>query len=206
MSRRQGTLLCIALLACSPREDESGVTYERMIDQPRYDVYEESRFFPDGKVLQHPPEGTVPVNAVTEGDGTPVTRDLLLVGEARFRIFCAACHGVGGHGGSIVAMNMQPPRPPSLHGAAARAMTGRQLYELITHGGQRMPSYAAELPVPERWAVVAYVQRLQREPLATAEAREDSARGVLVRRRDSIVIADSVRRADSLARARSQSH
>jgi hypothetical protein len=34
-----------------------------------------------------------------------------------------------------------------------------------------MPSYAEELPVPERWAVVAYVQALQlsqRAPLSAA--------------------------------------
>jgi hypothetical protein len=39
-----------------------------------------------------------------------------------------------------------------------------------------MPGYAAELPVEDRWAVVAYVRWLQRRGAISGEEREDSIR------------------------------
>jgi hypothetical protein len=49
--------------------------------------------------------------------------------------------------------------PPSLHRYVDRP--AGYIYEVITKGFGMMASYAAELTVEERWAVVAYVRALQ---------------------------------------------
>jgi hypothetical protein len=54
-------------------------------------------------------------------------------------------------------MSLRPP--PTLHKYADRPPG--YIFEVITRGFGLMASYAAELTVEERWAVVAYVRALQ---------------------------------------------
>jgi hypothetical protein len=58
-----------------------------------------------------------------------------------------------------VALNMSLRKPPSLH--AFRDVPDGHLYRVVANGFGLMPSYAAELSVEDRWAVVAYVRALQ---------------------------------------------
>jgi mono/diheme cytochrome c family protein len=165
------TLLVLALLALlaacgGQREDGSGWDWNRMQVQPRYAAYGPSRFFSDGRAMRPPPAGTVARESsdgdVADGGVAPmpaVTAALLARGRDRFGIYCAVCHGEAMDGQSLVASNMDPPRPPALRGPGARALAPEALYAVITHGFGRMPSYASELPPPDRWAVVAWVER-----------------------------------------------
>lgn len=159
------------LVACDVSPD-----YERMVNQHRYDPYEQSTFFEDGLIMRHPPAGTVRHDRVTgppaltagitDGrftDRIPLPVDAALVerGRNRFEIFCAPCHGLLGDGESQVAENMSLRPPPSLHIERIRAYPPGRIYHVIESGYGVMRSYAAELPLYERWAVVAYVQALQ---------------------------------------------
>lgn len=177
-----------------------GPDLERMIEQPRYEPYEAGPRFPDDRVLQHPPSGTVPrdpsaagaagvstreaVGAAGDGIPIPITQEVLEEGRRNWGIHCAACHGAGGYGGSIVALNMQPPLPTPLVTGHGAEHTPREYFDVITDGAERMPSYASELSARERWAVVAYMTRVlqQPHPLTPAE-RADSARAQVIRRR-----------------------
>jgi mono/diheme cytochrome c family protein len=159
---------------------------DQMADnQPKANRYRDSKFFADGLTMQAPPEGTVPreritLNAVVttgrEGDGPiqtngeplpvyaktvpiPVTRKLLDLGRKRYDITCGTCHGPLGDGDSIVARQMALRPPPSLHRYTAKP--AGYIYEVATKGFGMMASYAAELTVEERWAVVAYIRALQ---------------------------------------------
>jgi len=154
--------------------------------QPRERAYRVSDFFADGQVMHAPPAGTVPRErrtmnpALTTGVSgytgqfgengervvryanripLPVTRELLALGRKRYDITCGTCHGPLGDGDSIVATQMSLRPPPSLHLYANRAPG--YIFEVATHGFGMMASYAAELSVEERWAVVAYVRALQ---------------------------------------------
>jgi hypothetical protein len=154
--------------------------------QPRARAYKESVFFSDGLSMWAAPEGTVPRERITmkpvlttgrEGETgqiaangervpsfaraipLPVTRKLLDLGRKRFDITCATCHGPVGDGNSIVATQMSLRPPPSLH--KYNEKPPGYIFEVITKGFGLMASYAAELTIEERWAVVAYVRALQ---------------------------------------------
>ena len=155
--------------------------FERMRHQDKYKLYGESGVFGDGNAMQAPPAGAVPI----EVEQAPQTIDLSLVqlGQERFTVYCAACHGVLGDGHTPVAAHMPLRQPPSLHDPTIVAFTPERIYTVITQGYGFMPSYATQLSVRERWAVVAYVRALQRSQastLATLPADvQQEARGAL---------------------------
>jgi len=174
----------LASLGASACIDEN--TLDQMADnQPKANRYRESKFYDDGLVMQAPPAGTVPRERVTlnrvlttgrEPDGPiqsngeplpvyakaipiPVTRKLLDLGRKRYDITCGTCHGPLGDGDSIVARQMALRPPPSLHRYIDKP--SGYFFEVATKGFGLMASYAAELTVEERWAVVAYIRALQ---------------------------------------------
>ncbi|MHB1844196.1 MAG: c-type cytochrome [Deltaproteobacteria bacterium] len=163
---------------------------DRMKVQPKYLAYAGSDFYPDGRAMRVPPAGTLSREAfvgppeVAEGgvDGgfveripLPVTLELVALGQRRFDITCAACHGLLGDGVSVVAGKMALRPPPSLLSDQVRRLPDGAVFRVIGEGYGLMPPYAASIPVGERWAVVAYVRALelsQSAPLALAPARE----------------------------------
>lgn len=166
----------LALAACSREHGTVAPSFERMLVQPRYEPYGASSFFPDGRAMRLPPSGTVsrerladstliPDGAPTapSADSLPLPRSdaLLAVGQSRYGIYCAVCHGVRGDGSSVVARNMVECPPPSLLSATVRERPAASLFQVITDGFGRMPAYAAQLPPEQRWAVIAYVHELQ---------------------------------------------
>lgn len=157
---------------CSPWDLE----LERMIEQPRLTPYQACEVCPGGTSMMVPPAGTMPrgvaiapaplVRGRQAGhhvDRIPiaVTRDVLVRGRNRFDIFCAACHGRLGNGVSKVAENMALRRPANLLDPPYTEYPPGRIFNTITEGYGLMRSYAGELPVADRWAVVAYVQALQ---------------------------------------------
>ena len=215
MSRLLLAAVALSLAACGG-QSAVDTALQRMRAQPRYDAYERSAFFRNGAVMQPPPEGTVPRGQVLAsapatgrepGGGylpdvpLPVTADLLSRGRSRFGIFCAVCHGAGGYGGSVVAYNMIERRPPSLRRPELKQLPAGYYYSVITGGLGRMPSYAADLSVSDRWAVVAYVRDIQRRTSNTPEERDDSIQGAALRSLDDSLASDSLA-SDSLASRR----
>ena len=149
---------------------------ERMLDQKKAEPFEASSVFADGKVMRTPPAGTVatstrlgPPELVSGRTGDRYVERIPLAidaprlerGEQRFQVFCRACHGPLGDGQSPVADAMALRRPVSLHEPRIVALPAGALYRAITEGFGLMPSYAAQLELEDRWAVVAYVQALQ---------------------------------------------
>jgi len=191
----------LALLGCGSEQATVDRALQRMRDQPRADVYASSTVFWDGKVLQAPPAGTIAREQVIEraaSDGRdassgylprvpmPVTPALLEQGRSRYRIFCAACHGIGGFGGSVMAANWNGSPPPSLRTGPAAALPPGQVYEVVRNGFGRMPSYAGVLPVEDRWAIVAYALTLRGRLPADSAEHEDSTRAARLALPDSV--------------------
>ena len=123
----------------------------------------------------------------------PVTARLIERGRQRFDIYCATCHGLTGEGDGItsqlalIRQQLTPAqatqgqvwtRPQSLHNPTVRQQPVGKLFKTITEGVLRtsdettnltMPSYASQIPVEDRWAIVLYVRALQRSQNATLE-------------------------------------
>ncbi|MGE5181572.1 MAG: c-type cytochrome [Acidobacteriota bacterium] len=149
---------------------------ERMINQPRFTSYQACDVCARGSIMLTPPAGTVSRSqtlgplALVHGrvDGNylqqlpiRVDRGVLARGRNRFDIYCAACHGRLGDGISQVAENMKLRKPADLLVAPYTDYPPGRLFLTITDGYGLMRSYAGELPLDDRWAVVAYVKVLQ---------------------------------------------
>ncbi|MDC3953929.1 c-type cytochrome [Polyangium jinanense] len=166
--------VCPLLASCNSSGTERD--FERMVNQAHFEYYEEAPFFDDRRVMREPPEGTVPrerflgppevISGMVDGKFVeaipiPLSRPMLDHGRERYEVFCAACHGVGGDGVSVVADNMELRKPPSFVEAPVLDYPVGRVYQAIAQGYGLMPTYGQELGVEERWSVVAYVRALQ---------------------------------------------
>jgi len=123
---------------------------------------------PDGVPVPSSP----PVYLTGYPDQVKVNADLLHRGQQRFFIYCAPCHGADGFGhgpineraldmASAGSSGMSWTQAASLHDPAVRGQAIGQIFNTITNGIRNMPGYGAQIPVADRWAIVAYVRALQ---------------------------------------------
>jgi mono/diheme cytochrome c family protein len=162
-----------------------------MAKQEKQQAYRPSELFPDGRAMQPPPPHTVPRErprgsrefltgmddrGPVETIPTPMTRELLAVGRHDFDVYCAACHGRLGDGNSPVARSMSLRVPPSI--IAKRYPPGK-VFRIVTLGWGMMPAYAADIPVEERWGVVAYLEALRHSQNARLEDAPPEVRAQL---------------------------
>jgi mono/diheme cytochrome c family protein len=90
----------------------------------------------------------------------PVSLDVLEQGYHRYMIYCVVCHDPLGTGhGKIVERGYTAP--PSYHIPRLRSVPVGHIFAVISDGYGSMPSYGAQIPLRDRWAIVAYVRALQ---------------------------------------------
>ena len=106
---------------------------------------------------------TTDANAFADDTDTfpfPVTEDTVRRGRERYDIFCSVCHGLTGNGdGMIVRRGFR--RAASFNDDRLRQAPVGHFFDAITNGWGAMPSYAAQVPVQDRWAIIAYIRALQ---------------------------------------------
>lgn len=155
-----------------------------MNNQPKAKSQSESTFWPDGRTVRMPPEHTVARNSLkadpafyrgVDEEGKPVTQypvelteALVHRGQERYGIYCAPCHDAVGTGKGLVPTRGWVP-PPSFHDPRIQEFVPGQLFQVISEGVRTMPSYARQIPESDRWAIVSYIQALQRSHHATLE-------------------------------------
>jgi mono/diheme cytochrome c family protein len=110
----------------------------------------------------------------------PVTPQLLQRGRVRYETFCVPCHGPSGQGDGVIVQRGFK-KPTSYHGDRLRQAPAGYFYDVITNGFGAMSDYASQLPVEDRWAVVAYVRALQLSQHAPASAVPADRRAELER-------------------------
>lgn len=104
-----------------------------------------------------------------------VDEQLIKRGQERYEIFCATCHGIGGDGDGLVtlrALELEQGtwvKPTSLHAEPVRQQPVGQLYNTISNGVRKMPGYASQIAVRDRWAIVSYLRALQKTRTATID-------------------------------------
>jgi mono/diheme cytochrome c family protein len=167
-----------------------------MDNQPRYKSQQVNPFYADTREERPPVAGAVARGRLDEDDalykglenGTwvesfpmTVTSAVLKRGSERFNIYCEPCHGMAGFGDGIVAVRAERLQegtwvpPSSLHAPNVLARPVGHLFNTVTNGVRTMPSYGSQIPVSDRWAIVAYVRALQRSrytPVAVLTAEE----------------------------------
>ena len=90
----------------------------------------------------------------------PVTKEIVIRGHERYDIFCSVCHGLTGNGdGMIVRRGFR--RAASFNDDRLRQAPVGHFFDAVTNGWGAMPSYAAQIPVQDRWAIIAYIRALQ---------------------------------------------
>lgn len=135
---------------------------------------------PDGIAGRNPVPGTLAINQevyhfATDPDGAgrdlknplPRTKSVLVRGQKLFNTYCIVCHGKRGEGDGNVVPKF--PRPPSLQSEKVRGWTDGRIFHVLTIGQNLMPSYASQVSVDERWAIIHYVRVLQRSMSPTPE-------------------------------------
>jgi mono/diheme cytochrome c family protein len=191
MSRSLLIALALATLAagsgCRGETSKASpvVVLRNMWSQPRYNAQSHSAFFQDKRTMRTPVPGTLsremevsPVvgeGRTPDGEGfvdtIPATivqragdmQRLVTRGADRYGIYCTPCHdGLGTGKGMVIQRGQnQAFQPPSLHDERIRKIADGQLYQTITYGHNNMPPYGPQLPVEDRWSIVAYVRALQ---------------------------------------------
>ena len=103
------------------------------------------------------------------GDGFPeqvkVDTALINLGRERFDIYCSRCHGESGNGVGVLSkygianiFNFHTPAFNNPKDPAYRS--NGQVFEVITKGKGLMGPYGANIPVRERWAIIAWLRTM----------------------------------------------
>ena len=168
-------LLLVLAFAAGCRQD--------MHDAPRYEALESRPSFTDSRASRVAPVGTVARGWLREDEalytgkvaGQAVDQFPFAIaaadlrrGRQRFDIYCTPCHGRLGDGnGMVVQRGLR--QAASFHQDRLRQERPGYFFDVITNGFGAMPDYATQIPVQDRWLIVAYVKALQLSQHATVE-------------------------------------
>lgn len=150
------------------------MTYSRA-----YDAYTVNPVTRNGLTSQAPVSGTVArghalPDHLTEADSVAYSAmqspykfsdKEMAEGKRLFNIYCGICHGSDLDGnGPLYASGKFASMPANLKsGAAYLTMSPGKMYHAVVYGKNMMGSYAAQLDVHQRWAVIAYIKKVQSE-------------------------------------------
>jgi len=161
-----------------------------MDKQPRINSQARNRLFADRRGMRPDVPGTVARGELREDDAlfrgmmdedfveaipVPLTLQLMRRGQERYDVFCSPCHGLAGTGDGMVSKRAEELQegtwtpPASFHSELVRSRPAGHLFNSISNGIRNMPAYAPQIPVEDRWAIVAYVRALQRSQGASLE-------------------------------------
>ncbi|MHC4605319.1 MAG: c-type cytochrome [Planctomycetota bacterium] len=133
---------------------------------------------PQEEMPRMPVEGTIPRGfmpfgyADTEDDWLragkeldnplPPTPGVLRRGEEVFTRSCRHCHGPEGRGQGPVGRKV-PKLSMSVVRKGTVGLRDGNLFHIITHGQNDMPSHAPRIPREDRWAAIHHLRALQEE-------------------------------------------
>ena len=127
---------------------------------PEYEFGGQTGYYYTGHVGDYFGNGMPPELKLTSESAAALIRH----GKERFNIYCAVCHGVSGNGQGITSIYGVPvaanPNAKLNSGSQETYPDGR-LFETITNGKGLMSGYGYNVPVRDRWAIVAYIRTLQ---------------------------------------------
>jgi len=189
--------LGLLLSSCTHIEQSPGLEYmPDMYRTTALKAYSESALDPQNGSSRLPVAGTIPrpndetlpffepfpYPNNTEGyeaaganlvNPLPASPEVLKLGEERFKIYCAVCHGDKGDGKGTLVERDKFNGVPSYYSENLKNLPEGKMYHAIYYGRNMMGSHASQLNPKERWAVIRWVQKLRNDGLgiaATADA------------------------------------
>lgn len=178
----------LALVGCRGGTFQSQPVHPNlnMDQQKRFEQQEKNPFFDDNRAMRKPVDGTIARGNLKEDyvyyrgidkDSSfvttipvDVTKSFIYRGKDRYEVFCTPCHGLKGDGNGIIMANNYGYVPaPSFHIDRLQNQTDGYFYSAIANGIRTMPSYATQIPVNDRWAIVAYIRALQKSQNVTED-------------------------------------
>ncbi len=187
----------LALAACAALA--GGACRQDMHNQPKAKPQSKSGFFADGRTGRLPVDGTVARGQLRDDDhlyrgkgpdGAFVTTfpfkidgAVLARGQERYNIYCSPCHGQTGLGNGMVIQRGFKIPAASHHIERLRIAPVGYWFDVITNGFGVMFGYAAQVPVNDRWAIIAYVRALQLSRQATIDDIPEADREAVISKR-----------------------
>jgi mono/diheme cytochrome c family protein len=170
--------LCVlSLIGCDAGRDKTNVELiQDMMEMPNI----KSQEFDEKTGKSHmrmPPQGTVSRDVEPyrfKGDilaaeanlknplAGNMSNEILLVGKAKYEIYCGICHGNTGKGDGSIAQYLNR-KPPVLVDDRVRAFKDGRYYHVIVEGQGLMMGYGSQIhSEQDRWAIVNYIRKLQK--------------------------------------------
>ncbi len=193
------TSLLLLLTGCrGMQSDKSPIHINPNMDrQPKFIGQQKNTMFENTMSMRPPVAGTVARGFLHEDQAffrgmdangepvatmpIPVTRDVLLRGQERYDIYCTVCHGASGDGRGIIMVGNDGKGygyvpAPNYHTERFFEMADGHYFDIISNGTPTgtMPGYATQIPVADRWAIVAYIRALQRSQNAAGSDLPES--------------------------------
>jgi len=136
---------------------------------PEYEFGGQGGYYYTGQIGDYYGNGMPEELSLTE----KTAAELIRRGRDRFDVYCAVCHGASGDGQGItsaygVPVNTNPNAKLNSH--APGSYPDGRLFNTITNGMGRMSGYGYNVPVRDRWAIIAYVHTLQAAKATAAPA------------------------------------
>ena len=116
-----------------------------------------------------------------ENNPLVVNARLLERGRQRFTIYCSPCHGQEADGNGITRKLGAMAVVANLHDKRIVEMPDGEIFNTITFGKNLMGAYGPNVPVEDRWAIVAYLRAVQLSWLGTTNDVPQELRGSLAR-------------------------
>jgi mono/diheme cytochrome c family protein len=127
---------------------------------PEYEFGGQTGYYYTGHVGDYYGNGMPEELGLTPENST----ELILRGKERYGIYCAVCHGASGDGNGITANYGVPVAAnpnAKLNAISPDVYPDGRLFETLTNGRGLMSGYGYNIPVRDRWAIIAYIHTLQ---------------------------------------------
>ena len=184
----------VALSGCRGTLSENSPIHinPNMDHQEKFEAQEKNTMFADERAMRPPVPGTVARGFLREDSRfyrgvdeqgqlitdmpLPVTRELLDRGQERYEIYCTVCHGSAGDGRGVIMVGNGGQGygyvpAPNYHDDRLKELSNGHYFEIISYGTPTgtMPGYAQQIPVADRWAIIAYIRALQLSRTASGD-------------------------------------
>ena len=104
-----------------------------------------------------------------ENNPFPINEQFMQRGRERFTIYCSPCHGQTAEGTGITKKIGAMAVVANLHDKRIVEMPDGEIFNTVTYGKNLMGAYGPNVPVEDRWAIIAYLRAVQLSHLGTID-------------------------------------